>query len=63
VAGVLAFLAAMNIRVVDNWVAADNQRLWIAALAAVATWWAIALVMTRPRFRMAVRAFGRLLYP
>ena len=63
VVGVLAVLAALNVRVIDDWVAADNQRLWVVALAAVATLWAVPVVMTRPRFRMAVRAFGRLLYP
>jgi hypothetical protein len=63
VAGVLAVLAAMNVRVIDDWVAADDRRLWIAALAAVATLWTIAAVMTGPRFRMAARAFGRMLYP
>jgi hypothetical protein len=51
------------VRLIDNWVAAANQRLWIAALAATATLWAIPVVMTRSRFRMAARAFGRLLYP
>jgi hypothetical protein len=63
VVGVLAVLAAVNVRVIDDWVAADNQRLWIAALAAAATLWAIPVVMTAPRLRMAVRAFGRMLYP
>ena len=63
VAGVLAVLAAVNVRVIDTWVAADNQRLWIAALAAAATLWTIPVVMSRPRFRIAVRAFTRLLYP
>ena len=62
VAGLLAVFAAANVRVIDDWLAADNQRLWIAALAAAATLWAIPLVMTRP-LRMALRAFGRLLYP
>jgi hypothetical protein len=62
--GELAVLAAVNVRVIDNWVAAaDHQRLWIAALAAVATSWTIPVVMTRPRLRLAVRAFSRMLYP
>jgi hypothetical protein len=51
------------VRVIDNWVAADDRRLWIAALAAVATLWVIPAMMTSPRFRMAARAFGRMLYP
>ena len=63
VVGVLAVIAALNVRVIDDWMAADNQRLWHAALAAAATLWAIPVVMTTPRFRMAVRAFGRMLYP
>ena len=63
VVGVLAVLAAANARVIDSWVSANNERVWIAALAAAATLWAIPIVMTRPRFRMAVRAVGRLLYP
>lgn len=63
VAGVLAVLAAVNVRVIDRWMAANNQGVWIAALAVAATLWTIPLVLTRPRFRMAVRAFGRLLYP
>ena len=63
VVGVLAVLAALNVRVIDAWVGADNQRLWVVALAAVATLWAIPVVMTRPRLRMAARAFGRRLYP
>ncbi len=63
VVGVLAVLAAVNVRLIDSWVAANDQRVWTAALAAAATLWTIPVVMTRPRFRMAVRAFGRLLYP
>ena len=63
VVGLLAVLAAWNVRVIEGWVAAHNQRLWVPALAAIATLWAISVVMTRPRFRMAARAFGRLLYP
>ena len=63
VAGVLAVLAAVNVRVIESWLAANNQRVWIAALVAAATLWTIPLVMTRPRFRMAARAVGRLLYP
>lgn len=63
VVGVLAVLAALNVRVIDNWLAADNTRLWVAALAAVATLWALSLVLITPRFRIAARAVGRLLYP
>jgi hypothetical protein len=63
VVGVLAVLAALNVRLIDDWVAADSRRLWIAALAAAAMSWAIPVVMLRPRFRMAVRAVGRMLYP
>ena len=61
--GVLAVLAAVNVRLIDSWVAANDQRVWTAALAAAATLWTIPVVMTRPRFRMAMRAVGRLLYP
>ncbi len=63
VVGVLAVLAALNVRVIDSWLAADNERVWVAALAAVAALWTLSLVLLKPRFRMAVRAFGRLLYP
>ena len=63
VTGVLAVLGALNVRVIDSWLAADDERLWIAGLAAAATLWVVPVVMTRPRFRMAARAFGRLLYP
>jgi hypothetical protein len=63
VVGVFAVLAVLNVRVIDSWLAADDERLWIAGLAAAATLWVVPVVMTRPRFRMAARAFGRLLYP
>ncbi|MGH9241681.1 MAG: hypothetical protein ACRD3G_26840 [Vicinamibacterales bacterium] len=63
VVGVLAVLAALNVRVIDNWLAADNTRVWVAALAAVATLWALSLVLITPRFRIVARAVGRLLYP
>ena len=63
VVSVLAVLAVLNVRVIDSWLAADNQHLWVAALAAVAMLWVIPVVMTRPRFWIAARAFGRLLYP
>jgi hypothetical protein len=63
VAGVLAILAAMNVRVIDGWLGTNHQRLWIAALAAAATLWAIPVVMIEPRFRTVMRALGRWLYP
>ena len=63
VAGVLAVLAAVNVRVIDNWLAADDRPLWIAALAAAAMLWTIPVVMATPRLRMAVGALGRMLYP
>lgn len=62
VVGVLAVLAAVNAPVIDAWIAAASQRLWIAALAAGTTLWAV-LVVVEPRFRTVVRAFGRWLYP
>ena len=63
VVGVPAVVAALNVRVIDNWLAADNKRVWVAALIAVATLWAVSLVLIAPRFRIAARAVGRLLYP
>jgi hypothetical protein len=61
--GVLAILAAVNVRVLGDWMAADQQHFWIVALAAAAALWSIPVVMIEPRFRRVVRAFGRWLYP
>lgn len=63
VVSVLAIAAAANVSLVEAWVTAGNDRIWIAAIAAVATLWALSLVLIKPRFRTAARAVGRLLYP
>lgn len=62
VAGALAVLAAVNAPIIDAWIAAASQRLWIVALAAAAMLWGVLLIV-EPRFRTKVRVFGRWLYP
>lgn len=62
VAGVLAVLAALNAPVIGAGIAAASQGLWIVALAAAATLWAV-LAIVEPRFRAVARGVGRWLYP
>jgi hypothetical protein len=62
VAAVLAVLAAVNAASFIDWINAHGQRLWVVALAAAALY-VLPLAMIEPRFRMAARGIGRLLYP
>lgn len=63
VAMLLAFLAVLNLPVIDAWMTADGGRLWFVALAATAAFYAPFVWMIRPGFRTVARAVGRLLYP
>ena len=62
-AAVLAALAAVSAPAIDAWMAADRERLWIAAIVASAALSVLLGLMFNPRLRMGARAFGRWLYP
>lgn len=63
VAVLLAVLAAANAPVIDAWMAAESQRLWIVALGAAAVPSVLSAVMFVPGIRTGARAVGRWLYP
>ena len=63
VAVVLGLLAALNAPLIDGWLAAAGQHVWIVAFAAAATVCVVPALMIEPSIRIVVRGVGRWLYP
>jgi hypothetical protein len=63
VAVVLGLLAAVNAPLIDAWLAAVGQHVWIIAFATAATMCVLPAVMIEPRIMTVVRGVGRWLYP
>ena len=60
---VLGLLAAANAPLIDAWLAAVGQDLWVIAFAATATMCVLPAMMIVPSIRTVVRGVGRWLYP
>jgi hypothetical protein len=59
----LAVLAAVSAPAIDDWIAADDSRIWLVVFGAAAATCALSAMLLVPGFRVAVSAVGRLLYP
>ena len=63
VAAVLGLLAAVNAPLIDGWLAAAGQHVWIIAFATAATMCVLPALLIAPSIRTVVRGVGRWLYP
>ena len=63
VAAVLGLLAVLNAPLIEGWLSAAGQHVWIIAFAAAATMCVLPAVMIAPSIRAVVRGVGRWLYP
>jgi membrane protein YdbS with pleckstrin-like domain len=64
VSAVLGLLAAVNAPLIEGWLAAAGQQVWIIAFAAAATMCVVPALIIAPRIRTIVRGvFARLIIP
>ena len=63
VAAMLGLLAVLNAPLIDGWLAAAGERVWIIAFAAAATMCVLTVMMIARSTKTVMRSIRRWLYP